>query len=105
MSGVRQPLSLAIYVGLDVFGCSRGVYFPSHLRTELPRKPTAKLDPDAAPADDLRADIGRTIAAAIRVIRDSVSKGERVSLVGFGTFERKRRNGRIRPNVEDIPER
>ena len=38
--------------------------------------PAIKLDPDTAPADD-------------------VSKGERVSLVGFGTFERKRRNGRI----------
>ena len=45
-----------------------------------------------------KADIGRTIAAAIRVIRDTVSKGERVSLVGFGTFERKRRNRRIARN-------
>ncbi|MGH7320809.1 MAG: HU family DNA-binding protein [Candidatus Rokuibacteriota bacterium] len=45
-----------------------------------------------------KADIGRTLAAAIRVIRDSVSKGERVSLVGFGTFERKRRNRRIARN-------
>ena len=45
-----------------------------------------------------KADIGRTIDAAIRVIRDTVSKGERVSLVGFGTFERKRRNRRIARN-------
>jgi DNA-binding protein HU-beta len=45
-----------------------------------------------------KAEIGRTIDAAIRVIRESVSKGERVSLVGFGTFERKRRNRRIARN-------
>ena len=45
-----------------------------------------------------KADIGRTIDAAIRVIRETVSKGERVSLVGFGTFERKRRNRRVARN-------
>src|SRR5512132_3488921 len=36
--------------------------------------------------------------ADIRVIRETVSKGERVSLVGFGTFERKRRNRRVARN-------
>ncbi|HYU92176.1 MAG TPA: HU family DNA-binding protein [Actinomycetota bacterium] len=45
-----------------------------------------------------KADIGRTIDAGIRVIRETVSKGERVSLVGFGTFERKRRNRRVARN-------
>jgi DNA-binding protein HU-beta len=45
-----------------------------------------------------KADIGRTIDAEIRVIRETVSKGERVSLVGFGTFERKRRNRRVARN-------
>jgi DNA-binding protein HU-beta len=45
-----------------------------------------------------KADIRRTIDAAIRVIRDTVSGRERVSLVGFGTFERKRRNRRTARN-------
>lgn len=45
-----------------------------------------------------KADIGRMIDASMDVIRETVSKGERVSLVGFGTFERKRRNKRIARN-------
>jgi len=45
-----------------------------------------------------KADTGRAIDAVMDVIRESVSKGDRVSLVGFGTFERKRRNRRIARN-------
>jgi DNA-binding protein HU-beta len=45
-----------------------------------------------------KAEVGRTIDATIRVIRDAVSSGERVSLVGFGTFERRKRNQRIARN-------
>ena len=45
-----------------------------------------------------KAEIGRTVDAAMDVIRETVAKGERVSLVGFGTFERKRRNRRIARN-------
>jgi DNA-binding protein HU-beta len=45
-----------------------------------------------------KADIGRAIDATMDVIRETVSKGDRVSLVGFGTFERKRRNRRIARN-------
>ena len=45
-----------------------------------------------------KAEVGRTIDAAIRVIREAVSVGDRVSLVGFGTFERRRRNQRIARN-------
>lgn len=45
-----------------------------------------------------KAEIGRTIDAAMAVIRETVAKGERVSLVGFGTFERKHRNRRIARN-------
>jgi DNA-binding protein HU-beta len=32
------------------------------------------------------------------VIRETVARGDRVSLVGFGTFERKRRNRRVARN-------
>jgi DNA-binding protein HU-beta len=45
-----------------------------------------------------KADIGRAVDATMDVIRESVAKGDRVSLVGFGTFERKRRNRRIARN-------
>jgi DNA-binding protein HU-beta len=45
-----------------------------------------------------KAEVGRTIDAAMDSIREAVAKGDRVSLVGFGTFERKRRNKRIARN-------
>ena len=45
-----------------------------------------------------KAYTGRAIDAMMDVIRETVSKGDRVSLVGFGTFERKRRNRRIARN-------
>jgi DNA-binding protein HU-beta len=45
-----------------------------------------------------KADVGRTIDATIRAVREAVSRGDRVSLVGFGTFERRRRNQRIARN-------
>jgi DNA-binding protein HU-beta len=45
-----------------------------------------------------KADVARAIDAAMDVIRESVARGDRVSLVGFGTFERKRRNARIARN-------
>ena len=45
-----------------------------------------------------KADAGRAIDASIDVIRDTVIKGERVTLADFGTFERRRRNKRIARN-------
>lgn len=45
-----------------------------------------------------KADVGRALDAAMATIREAVAKGDRVSLVGFGTFERKRRNKRIARN-------
>jgi DNA-binding protein HU-beta len=45
-----------------------------------------------------KADVGRTVDAAMDAVREAVAKGDRVSLVGFGTFERKRRNKRIARN-------
>ncbi len=45
-----------------------------------------------------RADVARTIDEAMSVIRDTVAKGERVALVGFGTFEKRRRNKRVARN-------
>lgn len=45
-----------------------------------------------------KADVGRMIDASMDVIRETVARGDRVSLVGFGTFERKRRNKRVARN-------
>jgi len=45
-----------------------------------------------------KADIARAVDASMDVIRETVARGDRVSLVGFGTFERKRRNKRIARN-------
>ncbi len=45
-----------------------------------------------------KSEVARTIDAAMGVIRERVAKGERVALVGFGTFERKHRNQRIARN-------
>jgi DNA-binding protein HU-beta len=45
-----------------------------------------------------KADVARMIDSSMDVIRETVARGDRVSLVGFGTFERKRRNKRIARN-------
>lgn len=45
-----------------------------------------------------KADSARAIDAAIDAIRDTVIKGERVTLADFGTFERKHRNKRVARN-------
>ena len=59
-------------------------------RTEL-------IDALAAKTGSSKADAGRNIAALIEVITATLKKGDKLTLVGFGTFEvRKRaaRNGR-----------
>ena len=45
-----------------------------------------------------KADVGRVVDATIDAVRDSVVRGERVTLADFGTFERKHRNERIARN-------
>ena len=45
-----------------------------------------------------RGEVARTVDTVLEVVRDRVARGERVSLAGFGTFERVRRNARIGRN-------
>jgi DNA-binding protein HU-beta len=45
-----------------------------------------------------KADVARVIDAAIDTIRQTVAKGERVALVGFGTFEKRKRGQRLARN-------
>ena len=59
-------------------------------RTEL-------IDALAAKTGSSKADAGRNIAALIEVITATLKKGDKLTLVGFGTFEvrkREARNGR-----------
>jgi DNA-binding protein HU-beta len=48
--------------------------------------------------DRNRADVAAVLDETMAVIRDTVAKGERVALVGFGTFEKRRRNRRVARN-------
>ena len=54
-----------------------------------------------------RAEVARIVDEMMATIRETVAKGDRVSLVGFGTFERRRRAKRLarnprKPEVEVI---
>ena len=48
----------------------------------------------AEKAELSKADAGRAIDAAIEVIKKSLKKGDTVSLVGFGTFQVRKRAAR-----------
>ena len=48
--------------------------------------------------DVARPEAARVVDSVLGIIRDRVGKGERVSLSGFGTFERRKRNPRIGRN-------
>jgi len=52
-----------------------------------------------------KADIAAVVDSSMDVIRERVAKGERVALVGFGTFEKRHRNERIarNPRKPDVP--
>jgi DNA-binding protein HU-beta len=55
------------------------------------------IDKIAEKADATKKQSDAVLSAAIEVIMDAVSSGEKVTLVGFGTFEsrsRKERSGR-----------
>jgi DNA-binding protein HU-beta len=45
-----------------------------------------------------KAEVGRVLDAALEAIRDTVVRGDRVTLADFGTFERKHRNQRVARN-------
>jgi DNA-binding protein HU-beta len=49
-------------------------------------------------SDVQRAEAARVVDAVLDVIREQVARGQRVSLAGFGTFERVRRNARVGRN-------
>jgi DNA-binding protein HU-beta len=52
----------------------------------------------AKQADLSKAEAGRAVDAAVNVIKTSLKKGNRVSLVGFGTFHVSKRAARMGRN-------
>ncbi len=49
-----------------------------------------------------KTEIGDTVTALLHAITHTLSKGERVTLVGFGTFERRNRAARVGHNPQTM---
>ena len=45
-----------------------------------------------------KRDVGRAVNELLDVVRDTVAKGQRVTLADFGTFQRQRRKARVGRN-------
>lgn len=56
------------------------------------------IDAVAAGADISKADAGRAIDSTLAAITKALKKGDKVSLVGFGTFEVRKRAARTGRN-------
>ena len=56
------------------------------------------IDALATKTDSTKADAGRSIAALIYIITATLKKGDNVALVGFGTFEVRKRAARVGRN-------
>jgi len=56
------------------------------------------IDALAAKTDNSKADADRNIAALIEIITATLKKGDNVALVGFGTFEVRKRAARVGRN-------
>jgi len=56
------------------------------------------IDAVAAAADLTKADAGRAIDATVAAISDTLSKGDSLSLIGFGTFSISNRAARVGRN-------
>ncbi|MDX2211649.1 MAG: HU family DNA-binding protein [Oculatellaceae cyanobacterium bins.114] len=52
------------------------------------------IDAIAEKADVSKKDADRILSAVLETIQDAVSSGEKVTLVGFGTFEPRERSAR-----------
>jgi DNA-binding protein HU-beta len=48
-----------------------------------------------------KAEAHSTIAATLHVLTAALAKGERITLIGFGTFERRQRQARVGVNPRD----
>ena len=58
------------------------------------------IDALAAKTDSSKADADRNIGALIEIITATLKKGDNVALVGFGTFEVRKRAARVGRNPQ-----
>ena len=49
-----------------------------------------------------KTEVGSTLAAVLHTVTAALSKGEKVTLVGFGTFERRQRQARTGRNPRTL---
>ncbi len=56
------------------------------------------IDALAAKTDSTKADAERSVAALLEIISGTLKKGDSLTLVGFGTFEVRKRAARIGRN-------
>ena len=56
------------------------------------------IDALATKTDNSKADAERNIAALLEIITSTLKKGDNVALVGFGTFEVRKRAARVGRN-------
>ena len=58
------------------------------------------VDAVAEKAGITKADANKTVGALIDVVEETVAKGDKVTLVGFGTFEARKREARTGRNPQ-----
>src|SRR5260221_2361372 len=59
------------------------------------------VDDIAKVTGQTKLNVQQTISALLHTITGALSKGERVTLVGFGTFERRQRKSRVGVNPQN----
>ena len=59
------------------------------------------IDVVAGATGEPKATVGRILDATIEGITAAVAEGDKVSFTGFGTFERRHRKARCRPQPAD----
>lgn len=59
------------------------------------------IDAVAKATGQTKVSVQNTVAAVLHTITGAVARGERVTLVGFGTFERRQRQARLGVNPQN----
>lgn len=60
------------------------------------------VDAVAKATDQPKSEVSRTLSALIHSVTAALSKGDKVTLVGFGTFERRQRKARTGRNPRTL---
>ena len=81
-----------------VFTIIRTGLLQTHLKGALNMNRKELIDALAAKTESTKADAERNVGAMIDIISDTLKKGDSLSLVGFGTFEVRKRAARTGRN-------